>query len=88
MEDGPPSEAWTDSVSLAAVCPATCAAAPYVSAPVAGSVAGAAALAAAVSFHQPSVALAVGGPVLASAGVSVVPVLASPIQARVPVLAV
>ena len=68
------SEAWTDFEWLAAVWSATFVVAVCASAPFAVSVAGASARSAAFSLHLPSVALAAGGPVLASARVSGGPV--------------
>ena len=72
--DCPTSVVWD---SLAAVFPATAAAAEPVFVPIAESVAGAAALAAPFSLHQPDVARPAGAPAPASAGVSVGPVPAS-----------
>ena len=72
-DSGPISEAWTDSGLLAAVGSVTAVAAACVSVPIAASVAGASARSAAFSLHLLSVALAAGGPVLVSAGVSGAP---------------
>src|SRR5712692_5353141 len=74
FEDVPSSEAWTGFGSVAAVSPASAAAAVRVFAAIAVFVAGGAALPAAFSLHRLSVAPDAGVPAPAFAGASVVPV--------------
>lgn|SRR6266403_828022 len=75
--DAPSREAWAGSASVAAVFPASDAAAVLVFAAIAVFVADGAALLAVFSLHRPSVAPSAGAPALVFAGVSVVPVPAS-----------